>query len=104
MTNDPAESLPRATNFRLGVLSVGGGCNVPVMEESLDTWFKREILAHEGALVRYLTRTRPNRQEVYDLRQDTYVRVFGAGAKSRPLAPRAFLFATARHLMTDRIR
>jgi RNA polymerase sigma factor (sigma-70 family) len=74
------------------------------MEESLDTWFKREILAHEGALVRYLTRTWSNRQEVYDLRQDTYVRVFEAAAKSRPHAPRAFLFATARHLMTDRIR
>src|SRR5207253_966038 len=34
------------------------------MDEPLDTWFKREILAHEGALVRYLLRTWPKRQEV----------------------------------------
>jgi RNA polymerase sigma-70 factor (ECF subfamily) len=74
------------------------------MEESLDSWFKGEILTHEGALVRYLARSWSNRQEIYDLRQDIYVRVFEAAAKSRPQAPKAFLFATARHLMTDRIR
>ena len=74
------------------------------MDEPLDSWFKREILAHEAALVRYLLRTWPNRQEVHDLRQDTYVRVYEAAAKSRPQAPKSFLFATARNLMADRIR
>jgi RNA polymerase sigma-70 factor (ECF subfamily) len=74
------------------------------MDEPLDSWFKREILAHEAALVRYLSRTWPNRQEVYDLRQDTYVRVYEAAAKSRPQAPKSFLFATARNLMADHIR
>jgi RNA polymerase sigma-70 factor (ECF subfamily) len=74
------------------------------MDEPLDSWFKREVLAHEGALVRYLLRTWPNRQEVYDLRQDTYVRVYEAAARSRPQAPKSFLFATARNLMADHIR
>jgi RNA polymerase sigma-70 factor (ECF subfamily) len=74
------------------------------MDEPLDSWFKREILAHEAALVRYLLRTWPNRQEVYDLRQDTYVRVYEAAARSRPQAPKSFLFATARNLMADHIR
>jgi RNA polymerase sigma-70 factor (ECF subfamily) len=74
------------------------------MDEPLDTWFKREILAHEASLVRYLFRTWPHRQEVFDLRQDVYVRVYEAAAKSRPQAPKSFLFATARHLMTDRVR
>jgi len=74
------------------------------MDEALDSWFKREILPLEESLVRYLARNWPNRQEIYDLRQDTYVRVFEAAAKSRPQTPRAFLFATARHLMSDRIR
>jgi len=74
------------------------------MDEPLDSWFKREILAHEAALVRYLLRTWPNRQDVYDLRQDTYVRVYEAAAKSRPQAPKSFLFATARNLMADHIR
>lgn len=74
------------------------------MEDSLDDWFKREILVHEESLVRYLFRTWPRYQEVYDLRQDVYVRVYKAAINSRPQAPKSFLFATARHLMTDRIR
>jgi RNA polymerase sigma factor (sigma-70 family) len=74
------------------------------MDESLDTWFKREILVHEASLVRYLLRTWHNREEVYDLRQDTYVRVYEAAAKSRPQSPKSFLFATARNLMADHIR
>ncbi len=74
------------------------------MEETLDTWFKREILVHEPALVRYLSRIWPDRNEVYDLRQDIYVRVYSAAIKSRPHAPKSFLFATARNLVTDRFK
>ncbi len=74
------------------------------MDESLDTWFVREILAHEESLVRNLSHAWPNRHELQDLRQDTYVRVYEAAAKSRPVAPKSFLFATARHLIVDRIR
>jgi RNA polymerase sigma factor (sigma-70 family) len=74
------------------------------MEEPLDDWFKREILSHEESLVRYLLRTWPNRHEVPDLRQDTYVRVYEAAQKSRPQSPKSFLFATARNLMADHIR
>jgi RNA polymerase sigma factor (sigma-70 family) len=73
-------------------------------EDSLDDWFIREILVHEEALVSYLLRRWPNRLEVSDLRQDTYVRVYEACARSRPPVPRAFLFATASHLMVDRMR
>jgi RNA polymerase sigma factor (sigma-70 family) len=72
--------------------------------ESLDVWFKRQILVHEEALVRYLTRCWPNAGEIVDLRQDTYVRVYEAAAKVRPQSPKSFLFTTARHLMTDRLR
>lgn len=72
--------------------------------DSLDAWFKREILVHEGALVRYLARMWPNKQDIVDLRQDTYVRVYEAAARARPVAPKSFLFTTARHLMTDRYR
>ena len=72
--------------------------------ESLDSWFKREIVVHEGALDRYLLRAWSNPHDVFDLRQDIYVRVYEAAAKSRPHAPKSFLFATARHLLTDRLR
>jgi RNA polymerase sigma-70 factor (ECF subfamily) len=74
------------------------------MDESLDAWFAREILAHEAPLVRYLTRTWHARDEIHDLRQETYLRVYEAAAKERPRSAKAFLFTTARHLLVDRMR
>jgi RNA polymerase sigma factor (sigma-70 family) len=74
------------------------------VDDSLDTWFKREILLHEALLLRYLRRVWPRRDEVQDLRQEIYVRVYEAARNVRPTAPRAFLLATARNLVTDRVR
>jgi RNA polymerase sigma factor (sigma-70 family) len=71
---------------------------------ALNDWFAREILVHEAALVRYLTRVWPNRDEIHDLRQETYIRVYEAARKARPHAAKSFLFTTARHLMADRVR
>jgi RNA polymerase sigma factor (sigma-70 family) len=71
---------------------------------ALDRWFAAEILPHEGVLVRYLYRVWPNSAEVLDLRQDIYVRVYESARGALPSSPKAFLFATARNLMTDRIR
>lgn len=77
---------------------------VPLMDDTLDAWFKREILVHEAALVRFLNRW-PNRDEVHDLRQEVYIRVYEAAAKARPtISPKTFLFQTARHLLIDRVR
>lgn len=74
------------------------------MDESLDGWFVREILVHEAPLVRYLIRTWRRRDEIHDLRQETYLRVYEAAAKERPRSAKSFLFTTARHLMVDRMR
>ena len=74
------------------------------METALDAWFVTEILAHEAALVQYLRHAWQHADEVPDLRQEIYVRVYEAAGKVRPLQPKSFLFATARHLMTDRLR
>jgi RNA polymerase sigma factor (sigma-70 family) len=74
------------------------------MEEPLDSWFKREVLSHEDILMRFLSRVWPRRDEVADIRQESYARVYEAAQKSRPQSPKAFLFATAKHLMADRIR
>lgn len=74
------------------------------MLTDLDRWFAAEILPHEGLLVGYLTRAWPNASDVPDLRQDIYVRVYESARRSRPSSPKAFLFATARNLMTDRVR
>ncbi|MEO8802400.1 MAG: sigma-70 family RNA polymerase sigma factor [Rudaea sp.] len=74
------------------------------MDEPIDIWFAREILAHESALMRYLQRTWPQREDIHDLRQEIYVRVYEAASRSRPASPKSFVFTTARHLMTDRLR
>jgi RNA polymerase sigma factor (sigma-70 family) len=69
-----------------------------------DQWFAEQILSHEVSLTRYLHRVWPNMSEIPDLRQDIYVRVYESARDTRPASPRAFLFATARNLMTDNIR
>jgi RNA polymerase sigma factor (sigma-70 family) len=77
---------------------------ISLMVESLDAWFAREILPHEEALVRYLKRLWIARDDIHDLRQETYIRVYEAAAKSRPQFAKSFLFTTARHLIADRFR
>jgi RNA polymerase sigma-70 factor (ECF subfamily) len=74
------------------------------MRSALDDWFVHEILVHEGSLSAYLRRCWSRHDELHDLRQEIYVRVYEAAGKAFPTAPKSFLFATARHLMTDRLR
>jgi RNA polymerase sigma factor (sigma-70 family) len=72
--------------------------------DPLDAWFKREILKHEESLMRFIARAWPRHDEIADIRQEAYARVYKAARHTRPKSPQAFLFATARHLMIDRIR
>jgi len=74
------------------------------MNDTLEQWFAREILSHEQSLMRYLLRVWPNRDDVPDLRQEIYVRVYESAQNVRPEFAKSFLFTTARHLMTDRLR
>lgn len=75
-----------------------------IVDEPLESWFKREVLTHEDMLMRFLARVWPHRDELADIRQDAYARVYEAALKVRPHSPKAFLFTTARHLMADRVR
>jgi RNA polymerase sigma-70 factor (ECF subfamily) len=74
------------------------------MLRGLDHWFATEVLPHEGLLRRYMLRVWRNPSEVADLIQEVYVRVYERARDQRPLQPKAFLFATARNLMTDHLR
>jgi RNA polymerase sigma factor (sigma-70 family) len=74
------------------------------MGEPLEIWFKREILSQEEILMRFLARVWPHRDELSDIRQEAYARIYEAALKTRPQSPKAFLFTTARHLMADRVR
>lgn len=71
---------------------------------NLDDWFINEVLPLEGALTRFLRRNQKDVDDVADLRQETYVRVFEAAKKSRPQLVKPFLFMTARNLLIDRAR
>lgn len=74
------------------------------MDDHLDTWFKREVVIHEEALTRYLRRCWPHPDDIHDLRQETYIRVYESARKTIPDSARPFIFAIAKNLMADRIR
>lgn len=74
------------------------------MPETLEDWFRREILPHEAALVRFLSRKWVNASEVQDIRHDIYIRILEAAERERPSSPKAFLFAIAKNLLIDRAR
>ena len=74
------------------------------MDEHVDAWFAREILVHEDALLRYLRRCWSHADDIHDLRQEAYIRVYEAARRERPHQPKSFLFTTARNLMADRLR
>ncbi|HWH60008.1 MAG TPA: RNA polymerase sigma factor [Terriglobales bacterium] len=70
----------------------------------VDAWFEREILPLEAALMQYLQHNWRNKSDIADLRQDIYVQVYEAARKDLPDSPKAFLFASARHLLIRRMR
>lgn len=74
------------------------------MDDTLEEWFRREILPHEAALVRFLGRKWTRPEDIQDLRHDIYVRILEAAAHKRPTSPRGFLLSVARHLLVDRAR
>jgi RNA polymerase sigma factor (sigma-70 family) len=70
----------------------------------LDDWFVQEVLPIEAALVRFLRRNQKTGDDVADLRQEVYVRVFEAAKKNKPDLVKPFVFSTARNLLIDRAR
>jgi RNA polymerase sigma factor (sigma-70 family) len=76
----------------------------PELHEALDTWFVREVLPLEPLLVGFLRRNCREADDIVDLRQDVYVRVYEAAAAGLPDSPKAFAFAIARNLLIDRAR
>lgn len=74
-------------------------------KETLDSWFVSDVLSLEGALTRFLWRRMRREDDVADLRQEIYARVYEAAAKQgRPVNVQAFILTAARNLMIDRAR
>jgi RNA polymerase sigma-70 factor (ECF subfamily) len=74
------------------------------MPTDLDDWFVREVLPLEAALARFLRRHRHPADDVADLLQEVYVRLYESAAQRRPDLVQPFVFATARHLLIDLAR
>ena len=76
----------------------------PTESQDLAQWFVNDVLPIEPMLVRFLGRNWRNQDEISDLLQEVYVRVYEAATREMPRAVKPFLFATARNLMIDRLR
>lgn len=74
------------------------------MDDTLEEWFRREILPHEAALMRFLGGKWTRPEDIQDLRHDVYVRILEAAAHKRPTSPKGFLLSVTRHLLVDRAR
>ena len=75
-----------------------------VGEADLDAWFIREVLPLEAALMRFLRRNWREENDLADLRQDVYVRVYDAARHGIPRQTKSFVFSTARNLLIDLVR
>jgi RNA polymerase sigma-70 factor (ECF subfamily) len=74
------------------------------MSADLDHWFVQEVLPLEAALARFLRRHRQPADDVADLLQEVYVRIYESAARRRPELVQPFVFATARNLLIDQAR
>ena len=77
---------------------------MPPENPNQDLWFKENLLPHEEKLRAWLISRFPSTCDIDDVIQDAYVRVLKAHDKGTIRSPKAFLFATARNLATDRLR
>jgi|SRR5580692_3685846 RNA polymerase sigma factor (sigma-70 family) len=75
-----------------------------IAASSVDFWFCREVLPLEAILMQYLRRNWANANDIADLRQDVYVRVYKAAQKQFPDSTKSFVLMIARNLLIDRVR
>lgn len=75
-----------------------------VSTHDLKAWFIREVLPLEAALTQFLGRHWPRKEDIDDLCQDVYIRVYESAQRKIPSPTRPFVFAIARNLLIDRFR
>lgn len=71
---------------------------------TLKHWFFREIFPLEPMLTRYIRRNWRDEDEVSDLRQEIYAKVYSSARGALPLNPKAFLFTVARNHLINQSR
>lgn len=76
----------------------------PADTRSIDDWFVAEILPLERLLYDVLRRNWRHPQDIPDLRQEIYVRIFESARVERPVSAIALLLTITRNLLIDRAR
>lgn len=69
-----------------------------------EAWFVREVLPLEAILMHFLRHNWRDQSDIEDLLHDVYVKVYDAALKQIPEKGKAFVFATTRNLLVDRVR
>jgi RNA polymerase sigma factor (sigma-70 family) len=67
-------------------------------------WFLNQIFRHRAALHRYLRRFTSGAEDIEDLVQETYVRIYAIEDRDAVNSPRALLFRIAHNLAVERSR
>lgn len=75
-----------------------------MLESEVSSWFVQEVLPLEAALVRFLRRGWRNENDIKDLRQEVYARVYAAAVKEIPRPAKPFVFTVARNLLINTAR
>lgn len=75
----------------------------PMRASELEDWFVNEVLPLEAALMQFLRYNWRNQDDIADLLQETYLKVFESAQIKRPDVTRSFVFTTARNLLINRV-
>jgi len=73
-------------------------------KSELDAWFTSEVLPLQPMLARFLRQNWRDVAEVSDLLQETFVRIYTAASRERPMNVKPFMFSIAKNLLIDRLR
>jgi RNA polymerase sigma factor (sigma-70 family) len=95
--------MAETTGIEFGEMVLPGMGKALIAPE-VEAWFVREVLPLEAILIQFLRRHCRNRNDVADLCQDVYVRVYEKAREQIPERPKSFVLTTARNLLIDRVR
>lgn len=76
----------------------------PGAAPTLSKWFAEEIQPHEPKLKAWLRARFPKLEDLDDLVQDTYLRLFRTKGEGKFEQPKAYLYTTAKNAALDRCR
>ena len=77
---------------------------MPPLDSESSRWFEVQVYPHEPMLRAWLRSRFATETDVEDVVQEAYVRLLRAREQGEVASPKAFLFAVARNIATDRFR